>query len=258
MHHAGLVHGNVKPSNVFVDDVGSVRLGDYPFPKSTSPQPLMKQEGVTTDLFEFGLFLYYVCTGGAIMPMDEYGDCAMSENSTLKMIPVRFGETLKEVIRLSLFHHGTERGGVGMKKLVDLLHKRVRELELITELHQARVLLLDNAMNVIDDQNDGFILKKDWCHAIEKNSTTRAILSQDIELALLINDPVKVGRFIMKMSTKRGGAEMEYVEADDILKLVKQMMITKMRDLAERERVREEELRIKEVEEELALKMSLR
>ena len=268
MHHAGLVHGNVKPSNVFVDDVGSVRLGDYPFPKSTSPQPLMKQEGVTTDVFEFGLFLYYVCTGGAIMPMDEYGDCAMSENSTLKMIPVRFGETLKEVIRLSLFHHGTEGGvvveaeeeenSVSMRKLVDLLHQRVRELELITELHQARVLLLDNAMNVIDDQNDGFILKKDWCHAIEKNSTTRAILSQDRELALLIHDPVKVGRFIMKMATKRGGEEMEYVEADDILKLVKQMMITKMRDLAERERVREEELRIKEAEEELALKMSLR
>jgi hypothetical protein len=224
---------------------------------------------VSTDVLQFGLFLYYVCTGGAIMPFDEYGDCALDEVSTLKMIPVRFGATLTEVIRLALFYHsgsgsgesgesGESGGGaeddVRIERLMDLLHKRVRSLEMITELHQARVLLLDNAMNVIDDQNDGFIRKKDLCNAIEKNSTVRAILSQDMELALLIEKPVKVGRFIMRMSTKRGGEEVEEVEADDILKLVKQMMVTKMRDEAERKRVREEELRIEEAERELAQK----
>jgi serine/threonine protein kinase len=50
MHRANLVHGSVRPSNVFVDENGSARLGDYPFPKSTSPQPLMK-EGECLEMF---------------------------------------------------------------------------------------------------------------------------------------------------------------------------------------------------------------
>jgi hypothetical protein len=112
---------------------------------------------------------------------------------------------------------------------------------------------LDNALNVIDDSNDGFILKTDLAHAIAHNSTVRAILSQDVELALLIKNP-KVGKFIMKMSTKRGDSSMTLVEADDILKLVKQMMITKRRDEEETQRIREEELRIAQAEAELEKK----
>ena len=62
-------------------------------------------------------------------------------------------------------------------------------------MYNSRVLLLDNALNVIDDDCEGFYLKKDLCHAILKNTTVRAILSQDVELMLLIGDPTKVGPY---------------------------------------------------------------
>jgi hypothetical protein len=250
MHSLNLIHGNIKPSNVFLNDLGDACLGDYPFPKSTAPQPLMKKFGVCTDIFEFGLFLYYVCTGGACIPMDEYDECQMNEFTMLKLIPVRFGETLKHILSLALYHSDD----ISIKQIKDILHLRIRQLEQITELHNSRVLLLDNALNVIDDSNDGFILKTDLAHAIAHNSTVRAILSQDVELALLIKNPRKVGKFIMKMSTKRGDSSMTLVEADDILKLVKQMMITKRRDEEETQRIREEELRIAQAEAELEKK----
>ena len=268
MHSHGLIHGNIKPSNVILDDVGHASLGDYPFPKSTAPQPLMKKTSIKSDIFEFGLLLYYIVTGGAIIPLNEYEECHMNEMTMLRLIPVRFGNVLKEVLSLSLYQNeddeedavdavpgGAIRSSFAISNIYNILHHRIRELELITELYNSRVLLLDNALNVIDDDCEGFYLKKDLCHAILKNTTVRAILSQDVELMLLIGDPTKVGRFIMKMATKRGdGDETQYVEADDILKLVKQMTITKNRDEAEQERVRLEEKRIADAEAELEKK----
>ena len=85
------------------------------------------------------------------------------------------------------------------------------------------------------------------------NSTVRAILSQDVELALLIGG--NSGTFIMKMATKRGDAgQSDFLESDDLLNLVKQMMITKQRDDDEKQRIRDEEERIRVAEEELSQK----
>ena len=268
MHAHQLIHGNIKASNVFLDSTGNAKLGDYPFLKSTAPQPLMKKLSYQTDVMQYGLFLYYVVTGGAVIPMNEFEECNMLERTMLKLVPVRFGETLKEVLRLALYHYNdlaeeeleifeqdrspTPPFSVTMHTLVHLLHHRIRELELITELLNARVLLLDNALNVIDDNDNGFYSKVDVCHAILKNSTVRSILRQDVELKLLVDKPKRVGGFIMKMSTKRGNAEdSKLLEAEDLLGLVKQMMITKNRDEEEKNRVREEEQRILEAEKEL-------
>jgi hypothetical protein len=72
---------------------------------------------------------------------------------------------------------------------------------------------------------------------------------------LLIGTPKKSGTFIMKMATKRGDAgQSEFLESDDLLNLVKQMMITKQRDDNEKQRIQDEEERIRVAEEELSKK----
>jgi len=240
----------------------------------------MRKLNQATDILSFGLFLYYVVTGGAIIPMNEFEQCNLNEATMSKLVPVRFGETIKEVLRLSLYHSnnddidegiddgvdddvGTDdddeevRGGscgstrkkrkkaITMNKIVTMLQKRISEIELITELYQARVLLLDNALNVIDSNNEnGYYKKKDVCQGILSNSTVKAILSQDIELHLLLTKPERTCNFIMNISTKRGDQNSTYVEADDILNLVSQMMITKNRNEMEENRIKEEEKRI--------------
>ena len=276
MHNKHIIHGNIKASNVFLNSANEAKLGDYPFFKSTSPQPLMKKLNKSTDILEFGLLLYYICTGGAIIPMNEYEECNMLESTMVRLIPVRFGTVLKEVLRMSLYHCNAEEGEeaydddgeeeeednenkanrrVTMTAIVNMLHRRIRDIELVTELHNARVLLLDNALNVIDDSSEGFYNKQDVCQALITNSTVRAILSQDVELALLIGTPKKSGTFIMKMATKRGDAgQSEFLESDDLLNLVKQMMITKQRDDDEKQRIQDEEERIRVAEEELSKK----
>ena len=105
-----------------------------------------------------------------------------------------------------------------------------------------RFRLLDNALGVIDDENDGLVKKSDLIHACELNQTVRSILSQDTQLSLLLENTSSVGKIIEKIVPRRVGSDgkanfrMEWLEAEDILKLTDELMATKKRGEEEERR----------------------
>ena len=256
MHAAGLIHGAVKPSNMFLNEEGRAFLGDYPFPRGTKPQPLMSAADFSSDVFAWGQLLYYIVTGGAILEADEFGDCAIPRDHMLRMVPVRFEGTIRDVLSRAIY----DRETTTMATITTILHKKVRELEIIGEMRENRTRLLDNALGCIDDENDGLVKKSQLIRACAHNSTVRSILAQDEQLALLIENTDSVGHFIEKIVPRRIGeganveSHMKWVDAEDILKLADQLMTTKRRGEEEETRIRQEEVRIAEMEKELAEK----
>lgn len=72
-HHAGVVHGNLKPTNILVDDQGDPHLTDFCVPSSTSapqffaPEQASGQSQPTreADLYALGAILYFLVAGRA-------------------------------------------------------------------------------------------------------------------------------------------------------------------------------------------------
>ncbi|HEY2461685.1 MAG TPA: serine/threonine-protein kinase [Candidatus Acidoferrum sp.] len=79
-HHAGIIHGDVKPANILVTDDGSVKLGDFGIarfatqvsgsgrlmgtPAYLSPEQILGQpQNTRSDLFSLGVVLYQMVTG---------------------------------------------------------------------------------------------------------------------------------------------------------------------------------------------------
>jgi serine/threonine-protein kinase len=72
IHAQGLVHGNLQPENIFLDETGQPMLTDFGMPKAhgapTTPymSPEQAQGGVVdtrTDIYALGVLLYVVLTG---------------------------------------------------------------------------------------------------------------------------------------------------------------------------------------------------
>ena len=94
MHEKNMLHRDIKPDNIYVDDSGEFYLGDFGIAKQTQSatfatfvgtQPFMAPEvwnartpseqhyGVTADIYSLGITLYYLLNGNRL-PMVNEGD----------------------------------------------------------------------------------------------------------------------------------------------------------------------------------------
>ncbi len=136
MHKKGVIHLDVKPTNIFVDKDGHGKLGDF----STSceidvfkkkpvrggtpryfPPEVYKEAGYSgkEDMYSFGIMMYYILSGGKY-PYD-FGEAmtrtAESEYITSANIP----DELQMIIKKATAYHPDDRYD-SMQEICELLH----------------------------------------------------------------------------------------------------------------------------------------
>ena len=147
-HEHGVVHRDLKLSNVFLSDDGSIKLMDFGLAKSKKPGEDITESGAAvgtyfymapeqiigrdidgrTDLYSFGIMLYRICTGQLPFTSSGGGEFELMEKH-VRHVPAR-PETLNTEIPsalsdliMALLEKSPDDRPANCEAVIDWLHK---------------------------------------------------------------------------------------------------------------------------------------
>lgn len=173
-HNSNLIHGNLKPSNILIDDDNHYILTDYfhillkysPVTSSNirlsnyrykSPELLKDEEyDVSTDIWSFGCILYYIYTGKPLFPEKNIEKlfehiCSGKYENIKSLKSNKCNEIINKLLATSICVETEDRLSID-----DILHQlnEIKSYDNIDELNITVSRNRNNSCDVIVD-NDG-------------------------------------------------------------------------------------------------------
>lgn len=133
-HDHGIVHGNLRPSNILFDEAGQIRVTDFGLPEHYRGVPGMRnwyaapeeERGFQADIFALGAILYEMVFASAV---SEAGTDPWKDDARLKELPRPVVKVLKRLLapRTERFQTAEEVARE-LGRIEDLIHLRAVEV----------------------------------------------------------------------------------------------------------------------------------